>query len=160
VIIATLPTISPTESPPLFCNALGNAIILPSCAAIYSRVTERDSQPAKGSNVEQLDFKVKGSTSGTYEITFIKDGDSLTALCNCPAGTFGNSCKHRVAILAGKTDSIASDNADRVPTVVEWLAGTDVEAALEKLSEAEKIKGFPKDELAALKKKLARAMNS
>ena len=110
--------------------------------------------------MEELIFVVKGSSSGTYEITFIKDGDSLTALCTCPAGQFGNSCKHRVAILDGKSESISGDNADQVPTVGEWLVGTDVETALAELREAEKIKAFPRDELAVLKKKLARAMNS
>ena len=110
--------------------------------------------------MEQIDFVVRGSSSGTYEITFIKDGDSLTALCTCPAGQFGNSCKHRVAILDGRSESISGDNADKVPTVTSWLVGTDVEAALSELREAEKIKGFPRDEIALLKKKLARAMNS
>ena len=110
--------------------------------------------------MKELVFVVKGSSSGTYEITFIKDGDSLTALCTCPAGQFGNFCKHRIAILDGKSESISGDNADQVPTVTGWLVGTDVEAALAKLREAEKITAFPKDELAILKRKLARAMNS
>jgi len=110
--------------------------------------------------VEELVFLVQGSSSNEYEVTFIKDGASLTALCSCPAGQFGNFCKHRVAILDGKSDSISSGNADQVPTVAEWLAGTDVEAALVALREAEKTAGFAKEELAALKKKLARAMNS
>jgi len=110
--------------------------------------------------VQELIFVVKGSSSGTYEITFIKDGDSLTALCTCPAGQYGNFCKHRVAILDGRADAISSDNAAKAPTIAEWLAGTDVEAALNELREAEKIPAFPKDEMTVLKRKLARAMNS
>ena len=110
--------------------------------------------------MDELVFRVKGSSADEYEITFIKDGDSLTALCSCPAGQFGGSCKHRVAILDGKSDAITSDNADQVPMVTGWLVGTDVEAALSALREAEQIKGIPKDELSALKKKLGRAMNS
>ncbi len=110
--------------------------------------------------MEELVFKVKGSSSSAYELTFIKDGASLTALCTCPAGQFGNSCKHRVAILDGKSDSISSDNADKVPTVTEWLVGTDVEAALSELRKAEKAPESTKEDIAALKKRLARAMNS
>ena len=110
--------------------------------------------------MEELIFLVKGSSSNTYEITFIKDGASLTALCTCPAGQFGNFCKHRIAILDGKSDSVSSGNADRVPTVTEWLVGTDVEAALFELREAEKTPGFSKVDFVALKKRLARAMNS
>ncbi len=110
--------------------------------------------------MEQLIILVKGSSSAPYELTFIKDGSSLTALCTCPAGQFGNSCKHRVTILDGNFDSISSDNADQAPKVVEWLAGTDVAAALSELREAEKNSECTKADLAALKKKLARAMNS
>lgn len=110
--------------------------------------------------MEELIFLVKGSSSAPYELTFIKDGSSLTALCTCPAGQFGNSCKHRVAILDGNFDSISGDNADQAPKVVEWLEGTDVEGALAELREAEKNAECTKADLAALKKKLARAMNS
>ena len=110
--------------------------------------------------MEELVFLVKGSSSDPYEITFIKDGSSLTALCTCPAGQFGNSCKHRVAILDGNFESISSNNADKAPTVVDWLVGTDVEAALAELRNAEKSTESAKGDIAALKKKLARAMNS
>ncbi len=110
--------------------------------------------------MEELVFLVKGSSPDGYEVTFIKDGSSLTALCTCPAGQFGNYCKHRIAILDGKFDSISSGNADQAPTVTEWLVGTDVEAALSELRAAEKTTECAKEDLAALKKKLARAMNS
>ncbi len=110
--------------------------------------------------MEQLVFLVKGSSADAYEVTFIKDGASLTALCTCPAGQFGNSCKHRVTILDGKSVSISSDNADRVAVVTEWLVGTDVETALGELRAAEKNPERTKEDVAALKKKLARAMNS
>ena len=110
--------------------------------------------------MEELIFSVKGSSPEPYEVTFIKDGSSLTALCTCPAGQFGSYCKHRIAILDGKSDSISSGNADQAPTVTEWLVGTDVEAALSELRAAEKTTECAKEHLAALKKKLARAMNS
>ncbi len=110
--------------------------------------------------MEELIFSVKGSSPEPYEVTFIKDGSSLTALCTCPAGQFVSYCKHRIAILDGKSDSISSGNADQAPTVAEWLVGTDVEAALFELRAAEKTTECAKADLAALKKKLARAMNS
>jgi uncharacterized Zn finger protein len=108
--------------------------------------------------MEQLDFLVKGSSAEPYEITFIKDGDSLTAICTCPAGTYGNFCKHRIAIIGGDGKAITSDNADKVATVVEWLPGTDVDEALTQLRAAER-EGL-KDAVATAKKKLARAMNT
>ena len=110
--------------------------------------------------MEELTFLVKGSSKDPYEVIFIKDGDSLTAICNCPAGTYGNFCKHRIAILDGNAKSINSENSDKVTTVVEWLAGTDVEAALRELREVEKLNDKDKTALNTAKRKLARAMNT
>jgi len=110
--------------------------------------------------MNELSFLVKGSATDPYEVTFIKDGDSLTALCTCPAGQFGNFCKHRLSILDGNDKAIVSDNANRVPTIVEWLQGTDVAAALAEFRNAEKTGGASKSALAAAKRKLARTMNT
>ena len=110
--------------------------------------------------MEELVFLVKGSSADPYEVTFIKDGASLTAICTCPAGAYGNFCKHRISILDGKTNGISSDNVSKAPTIVEWLSGTDVEAALLELRQAEKDKDPEKTALNAAKRKLARAMNS
>ncbi len=110
--------------------------------------------------MEELIFLVKGSSAEPYEVTFIKDGTSLTALCTCPAGTYGNFCKHRISILDGNTEAISSDNVKQAATVVDWLHGTDVEAALSELRDAQKTADPDKKALNAAKRKLARAMNS
>lgn len=108
--------------------------------------------------MEELTIAVKGSSADPYETTFIKDGTSLTALCTCPAGSFGNFCKHRIAILDGDTGAVLEDDVKKVPTVVEWMTGTDVGAALAELREAEAAKD--KAAIATTKRKLARAMNT
>ncbi len=114
--------------------------------------------------MNQLTFLVKGSSSDPYELTFIKDANSLTALCTCPAGTYGNFCKHRIAILDGESAAVVSDNAGQVALIGEWLPGTDVESALQELRDAERNAGTDADAakkaLAAAKKNLARVMNS
>ncbi|MBU2678080.1 MAG: hypothetical protein KJP16_13465 [Gammaproteobacteria bacterium] len=110
--------------------------------------------------MNELIFEVKGSSSDPYEVTFIKDGDSLTALCTCPAGTYGNFCKHRISILDGDGEAIVSDNREQVSTIVEWLQGTDVAAALSEYREIENSEDAPKNAVAVAKRKLARAMNS
>ena len=110
--------------------------------------------------MNQLTFFVKGSAAKPYEVIFVKDGDSLTAICDCPAGQHSNFCKHRINIIDGKTAGITSDNGAEVATIVSWLAGTDVEARLLELRALEKNKEADKSEIAAAKKKLARAMNT
>jgi uncharacterized Zn finger protein len=110
--------------------------------------------------VEELTILVKGSSADPYKLIFIKDGESLTALCDCPAGSFGNVCKHRVAILDGDADAVLEEDAAKVAKVVEWLAGTDVEKALADMRAAESDTEASKPARAAAKKTLARAMNS
>lgn len=110
--------------------------------------------------MKELVFLVKGSAADPYEVTFIKDGASLTAICTCPAGTYGNFCKHRISILDGNAEAITSDNANQASTVVDWLSDTDVEAALSEMREAERNADPDKKALNDAKRKLARAMNS
>jgi uncharacterized Zn finger protein len=110
--------------------------------------------------MQELTFFVKGSSADPYEVIFIKDGDSLTAICSCPAGQYSNFCKHRISILEGRFGAITSDNSDQAPQVVAWLAGTDVEAALEELRAAEKDPESDRKALNAAKRKLAQAMNN
>ena len=107
-----------------------------------------------------MTFLVKGSSPDPYELTFIKDGDSLTAICTCPAGTYGNFCKHRIAILDGDAAAVVSENVDKVAIVGEWLIGTDVESALLEMRDANWSADEAKQALAAVKRKLAKAMNS
>ncbi len=111
-------------------------------------------------SLEELTFQVKGSSAEPYEVTFIKDGDSLTALCSCPAGQYGNFCKHRIAILDGDASAVVSVNADKAAKIIDWLDGTDVAAALAEFREIEGSADKPKSALVAAKRKLARAMNS
>ena len=114
----------------------------------------------RGIFVDELVFLVKGSSAEPYEVTFIKDGNSLTALCTCPAGQYGNFCKHRISILDGNAAAISSENAGDVPKVLAWLSGTDVEAALIELREVENGANADKKNIISAKRKLARAMNS
>jgi len=114
----------------------------------------------RSDQVEQLTLHVKGSSSDPYELTFIKDGSSLTALCNCPAGTFGNLCKHRVAILDGDSTAVVDDDGEKTGVIVEWLIGTDVETALKEMREFEASSESSKPDLVAAKRKLAKTMNT
>lgn len=111
-------------------------------------------------SLEQLTILVKGSSPEPYETTFLKDGDSLTAICTCPAGTYGNLCKHRVAIVDGDAGAVLDADVEKIAKVVEWLSGTDVEAALKELREVEAAADSTKDSLVSAKRKLARAMNT
>lgn len=106
----------------------------------------------------QLDFLVQGSSSDPYEVTFLRDGRNLTALCTCAAGSYGQHCKHRIGLLTGQTKGLVSDNRDDVTTLLGWVDGTDVAEALTELAEAEAEAKAANAKLKAAKKKLARVM--
>ena len=108
--------------------------------------------------MNELSFLVKGSASDPYEVTFLKEGNNLTALCTCMAGRNGQYCKHRFRILDGIKADIVSDNISDVTTVQSWLIGSDVEEALLELAKAEKLVDADKKAISAAKKKVARAM--
>ena len=108
--------------------------------------------------MEEITFLVQGSAPEPYVVRFKKDGGNLTAHCTCPAGAVGQYCKHRFRILDGCAEGIVSDNAAAVSTVVAWLAGSDLEAALRAVRAAEDRLETAKNELSACKKKLARAL--
>ncbi len=107
---------------------------------------------------EKLIFEVQGSADYPYEVKFYKDGNNLTAICDCPAGQNGLYCKHRFNILAGKSENVVSNNKKKIAIIVEWLKGTDVEGAIQSVHEAERVFDTAKKDLSAKKKQLARAM--
>jgi uncharacterized Zn finger protein len=108
--------------------------------------------------METVSFKVKGSASEPYVVTFVKDGGNLSTSCTCPAGTFRQYCKHRFAILAGIADGIVSENAADVAVIKRWLAGTDVQSAMQELVAAQAAYDEAGRKLSAAKKKVARAL--
>ncbi len=108
----------------------------------------------------QLEFLVKGSAKDPYEVIFIKDVENLTAICTCPAGTYGNVCKHRISIIDGDAKSVVSENAADVETIVAWVVGTDVEAALKEMRNAEAAGTGSTNALKVAKANLAKTLNN
>ena len=64
--------------------------------------------------MNELVFHVKGSSTRPYEVVFLKEGDHITALCDCMAGKNGQHCKHRFRILDGSDQDIVSDNTEEI----------------------------------------------
>jgi len=109
--------------------------------------------------MEEIVFAVQGSAPSPYEVRFVRrDGGNLTASCSCPAGAVGQYCKHRFNLMAGSTEGVVSQNLEQVPLVCEWLAGTDVEAAMDRLAKAELQVADAKRLVSKAKKDLAAAM--
>ena len=103
-------------------------------------------------------FRVQGSALEPYEVTFAKNNKNLTAHCSCPAGSVGQYCKHRLAILKGSNPGVVSGNECEISTVQNWVVDSDVGQAIAECVEAERGAEEAKAKLAICKKRLARAL--
>jgi len=110
--------------------------------------------------MDTIKFLVQGSAPEPYHVTFTKTKSNLNAFCTYPAGDNGQCCKHRFGLFSGSTKSIVSENKDDVSIIQSWLPGSDVEAALKEMAEAEHESDLAKKRLSLAKKKVAKAMRS
>lgn len=117
-------------------------------------IKEQPEQSAKAAFV----FLYRGD-HGNYTVKFSREGNNLMARCTCPAGNCGMYCKHRLAIIRGETVKILSDNKEEVAEIAELVKGTDVEAALSEVIEAEEVSQSARRKLLSKKRNLAEAMD-
>lgn len=73
-----------------------------------------------------LTFQVQGSAAVPYTVAFWKEGDNITARCNCTAGRFKALCKHRLAVLAGDISHVLGANPDHFDALAAMLNDSDV----------------------------------
>jgi uncharacterized Zn finger protein len=101
--------------------------------------------------MDKFEFLVQGSSVEPYRVIFWRRaGGNFSASCTCAAGESGMSCKHRIRILCGYTEGIVSDNQADVKIVAGWLAGSDIERAMQEVENLER-------EAARIKKMLSEA---
>lgn len=108
--------------------------------------------------METITFLVQGSAPEPYRVTIKKKGHNLNMHCTCPASTNGHYCKHRFSILGGETGGLASGNEAEINTVMTWLPGSDVAAAMEVVIAA--VRDFEKagQTVIEVKKRLAESL--
>jgi len=106
-----------------------------------------------------LRFYVQGSAAEPYAVVIRREGVNLIATCDCPAGSKRQYCKHRFSIFEGSTKGIVDGDISRIGEVAALLRGSDVEAALHKVAEAEDRLKLAKSDVASAKKELAKAMS-
>jgi uncharacterized Zn finger protein len=105
-----------------------------------------------------LKFLVQGSQAEPYTIVFSRAGDTLAATCTCAAGMNNQYCKHRFGLLSGDATDLASENASEINQLPEMLAGSNLEAALRALAEAEAGQQAAAKLVSNCKRAVARAM--
>ena len=109
--------------------------------------------------MDRFEFLVQGSSAEPYEVIIQREGNDLKANCTCPAGSVGQYCKHRFAILSGDASNVIK-GADNVKRAAALMPGTDVDRSWKVMLDAEAKLESAKRELFAAKKQLARTMSS
>ncbi len=107
---------------------------------------------------QNIEFNVRDSTLVECRVTFVKDGDNLSAFCTCEMGQREQYCAHRLDILRGDTTSIVSDNIDEAASVAQWVVGTDVYSAMLEIEQWENRATDAERKLEAAKQRLGVAM--
>jgi uncharacterized Zn finger protein len=73
-------------------------------------------------------FTVSGSEGNQYEVVAERVGERLTMSCTCGSAAAGRKCcKHQVALLAGVTDGILSNNVGQVGELHALIRGSKIE---------------------------------
>lgn len=109
--------------------------------------------------MQELQFKIKGSSDTPYSIRIVRREDgNLSAYCTCQAADNGLHCKHRIGVLSGKPAGVVGDRSADLKIVQSWVKGSDIEAVMLELQAAEDQLEEIKTKVARLKKTLARAM--
>jgi len=77
----------------------------------------------------RLTFEFVGSYGDIYEVVATGDGLGPTVVCSCSAGRRGRYCRHRIALLTGRHDRLASGH-EQLPTLKALLRESDLAGAL------------------------------
>lgn len=105
-----------------------------------------------------MQFIVRSSSSGEeYEIRVFQGTAGVGIACTCMAGSNGQICKHRLALISGDSTAVirASHSVDDLTAM---LDGGTIAAALAQMRAQEAVVAREQAKLKALKKVAARAM--
>lgn len=110
--------------------------------------------------METIRIQARSSDTKTmYNVDFIFDGGRMSVRCSCPAGTFGQFCKHKLAFLKGR-DSYLADEEDRenLDLVADWAQRSGYQDLMIKVGKAQHAVDEAQYELTQVHKELGQAM--
>lgn len=105
-----------------------------------------------------LEFEILGDLGTKHKVVAKRTGDNLTIICDCENGKRGDLCRHRMALLHGDANGLASDNLADVLSLGDFIIGTDVEGLMIQFARTEALLETVKHDLDKLRVKLAEAM--
>lgn len=58
--------------------------------------------------MQQIILHVKSGNEEPYQVTFTRDEEKLTILCNCPEGAQGRGCEHKIRLASNDYQMLQS----------------------------------------------------
>ena len=105
-----------------------------------------------------MQFIVRSQSSGEeYEIVLFKGPGKIALHCSCPAGSTGQHCKHRLALIDGD-DSAVIRASHTVDELKDAIMGSEIHSMVERVRAQEALVIAAQAELKKLRKALGRAM--
>jgi len=104
-------------------------------------------------------FLAKSSGGEPYQVIFICEENKLTVTCNCKAGIFNKSCKHKLALLQGDTSMLQNANSEvELGELQKAVSSSSYPELLEQIHHAKVAVDEAKTNLSKTKKSLEKAM--
>lgn len=105
-------------------------------------------------------FLARSSSKPTpYHVVVQFDGGAVTVHCDCEAGTRGQYCKHKAAIILGQCSVLFDGSqAPELASVSSFLRATPLFQIVSDIAELDALVEKTKSTIASLKKAAARSM--
>jgi len=104
----------------------------------------------------QITFKIQGSTPEPYTVQFEMDNSILTVKCDCPAGSIGQLCKHRLNLFAADASNIIGNNQSQLNEALQWYTNSRISKEMLEMSILENEMETVKKKISNKKKQIAR----
>ena len=94
-----------------------------------------------------------------YQVTFLIEDDLLRVFCNCPAGQFGQLCKHKISFASNDSEMLFdAKQRNELRQVQEWVQSSDLPNLIGGVHQIEKELEELKKRLKSVKAKVGRVM--
>lgn len=105
-----------------------------------------------------MKFSVRSRSSGEiYDIRVVQSAGPIAILCTCAAAENGTHCKHRLALISGDAGDLVG-GTHSIEDLRAAIAGSNIEAAIRRVSEQEALIAAEQAKLKAAKKALSQAL--
>jgi len=88
--------------------------------------------------MEKHTFLIAGN-HGEYKLTFYKKDGKAWLNCSCPAGEYGQHCRHAIALINGDTSMVIGNNIQEAAEIKNMVKGTRLEILVKNVMAAESV---------------------